>query len=284
MAKPTVKASARARAKKTTPRTKRGTHESAPLSLPKRRVRMDPHHKCWPVQPKAAAEEPTPAAPPVPYDREAVRLSADDRRRTWYVLRCGEQWMSPNRAEGPVLSKPTFALTDNIADAWRDWQLTKVRGTGELQSKFYLEHFKAPLHVEQVKVTVNGLIVGSEPVQEDEGDSWGEPAWLDRGLYNVALAEAAAFEADGHGEQIRILRAMLSHTHMWPLLRARYAAELDAERFEGDDSYYKDSALQNVAARLFYAGVVAGRREQGRKNVHGDLILDAPGMPYGEDD
>ena len=88
--------------------------------------------------------------------------------------------------------------------------------------------------------------------------------------HNTALAESAEVDSEQIDTMVMNMTA-LSLAPMYRLLVDSYKDKIANEDGEDPDWY-----LTEFASCIFYAGVIAGRRERGQRDEFGELLMDAP--------
>ncbi|MBB5057461.1 hypothetical protein HDF16_002167 [Granulicella aggregans] len=186
-------------------------------------------------------------------------MSEDELNAPRYVIRSGKRYIAG-----------VHKLTDNLSDAITDTQNA---------CRIFVHHFspeasEEPFMVERLVVERNGFATGSEPEEP-----YAAPLLSRRDLtrwggtrHNSALAECAEVE-ERRSEIISVHMDALSRSQMSKPFVDDYHASLAAPK-----GLEPDWHLSLFATRIFYAGVLSGRKEGGRRDDRGELVLDAPGL------
>lgn len=232
---------------------------AAPAVSSKSSSRTSPTPK-FPHKSNRRARTKPETATAVPSPEGRLCLSEDMRTRPHYVIRSGKSYLSKVEA-GTLAAR----LSDAVA-------YTSYGDCCVAADLFNKVGNVKPVVIERLVVELNGYATGSQP--EESVDT---PMLAIRDLtkwggtrHNSALAECAEVE-ERRGEIIRGHMDALLRSQTYSNFVNNYHANLTAP---GD--LEPDWHLADFATNVFYAGVLGGRKEDGRRDDRGELIFDAP--------
>jgi hypothetical protein len=209
--------------------------------------------------------------------RTVLRLKADSHLDPPFVVENGGQYVSCADPSGKKLTK-FLHLAHQFP-----YQRKAEEHAKALTDAYYPQTWSDPFTVAQMEVTRRGLVTGTTTEFHDDD----APSWDRCDRHTLALAESASWvqESDANDEQMHLHRYLLMSSPLWPLLVRLYDEERSAEIAEDEvPDLHKSDALAYFGARIFYAGITAGRRENGKRGKYGFLVLDNLSHPEGEDE